>query len=149
METVEGRILSRRERASIAFVWSGRRPVPPNTCVAGGARTHWTEEARPVKKTRKLSIRVTEEELGGIKAKAQQAGRGLTDYVVRTCLGKRLLAWPQLEEAVKELKAIGRNLNQLTALAHMGRVQAVGLTELTERLKDVNTALRALLELGR
>lgn len=102
-----------------------------------------------MKKTRKLSIRVTEEELGGIKAKAQRAGRGLTDYVVRACLGKRVLAWSELTEAVKELKAIGRNLNQLTALAHMGRLQAVGLADLTEQLRGVNAALRALLELGR
>ena len=43
-------------------------------------------------------------------------------------------------------KAIGRNLNQLTLLANMGRVEAVNLTALTKRYAELNATLTELLE---
>ena len=47
---------------------------------------------------------------------------------------------------LKEQKAIGRNLNQLTLLANMGRVEAVNRTALTKRYAELNATLTALLE---
>ena len=49
-------------------------------------------------------------------------------------------------DSMNEQKAIGRNLNQLTMLANMGRVSCVNLTELTETVADVNQSLSSLLE---
>ena len=51
-----------------------------------------------------------------------------------------------LDEVLRQQKAIGRNLNQLTTLANMGRVTCVNLTELTEAVAAVNQSLSALLE---
>ncbi len=99
-----------------------------------------------IRKNRKLSIRVSEHELQGIKDKAKQAGMNLTDYVVKCCLRKQITVIPDLGDILKEQKAIGRNLNQLTTLANMGRIQTVGLADLTERHAAVNQALTDVLE---
>ena len=50
------------------------------------------------------------------------------------------------DDILKEQKAIGRNLNQLTLLANMGRVEAVNLTALTKRYAELNATLTELLE---
>ena len=99
-----------------------------------------------IKKNKKLSIRVSEDELNSIKSKAGQAGMNLTDYVIKCCLKKQITVIPDLGDVLKEQKAIGRNLNQLTVLANMGRIQTVNLAELTERHAAVNLALSDVLE---
>ena len=43
-----------------------------------------------------------------------------------------------------ELKAIGRNLNQLTMLAHQGHVTTVNLTEATSALQRNYAAINGL-----
>ncbi|HOW23675.1 MAG TPA: plasmid mobilization relaxosome protein MobC [Sedimentibacter sp.] len=47
---------------------------------------------------------------------------------------------------VRELKALGRNLNQLTILCNMGKVQAVNLDEFEETLANIHSQLRKLTE---
>ncbi len=99
-----------------------------------------------IRKNKKLSIRVSEDELQGIKGKAKQAGMNLTDYIVKCCLKKQITVIPDLGDVLKEQKAIGRNLNQLTTLANMGRIRTVNLAELTVRHAAVNQALSDVLE---
>ena len=45
----------------------------------------------------------------------------------------------------KQLKAIGNNLNQLTRLAHEGRVKAVDLKECSKTLFDIYGRLGEIL----
>lgn len=43
-----------------------------------------------------------------------------------------------------ELKAIGRNLNQLTVLSHQGKISAVNLSEAVSTLQKVYDAINVL-----
>lgn len=43
-----------------------------------------------------------------------------SDYVTACCLGKRIMILNGLTEVLRQQKAIGNNLNQLTVLANMG-----------------------------
>ena len=97
-------------------------------------------------KDKKMSIRISEENLALIHRKATKAKLNFTDYVTRACLGKQIVIIDGLDEILKEQKAIGRNLNQLTLLANMGRVEAVNLTALTKRYAELNATLMELLE---
>ena len=97
-------------------------------------------------KDRKMSIRISEENLTLIHKKATKAKLNFTDYVTRACLGKQIVIIEGLDEILKEQKAIGRNLNQLTLLANMGRVEAVNLMALTKRYAELNATLAELLE---
>ncbi len=44
-----------------------------------------------------------------------------SDYVTACCLGKRIVILDGLREVLRQQKAIGNNLNQLTVLANMGQ----------------------------
>lgn len=49
----------------------------------------------------------------------------MTDYIVQCALGKEIIQVEGLDEILSELKAQGRNINQLATLANMGRVSVV------------------------
>lgn len=57
---------------------------------------------------------------------------------------RKIIVIDSLPEMVRELKALGRNLNQLTILCNMGKVQAVKLDEFEETLADIHRQLRKL-----
>ncbi len=96
-------------------------------------------------KDRKLSIRLSEEDWGAIHAKAETAKMSLTSYITTCCLEKEIICIDGLDEVIRQQKGIGRNLNQLTTLANMGRVRTVHLEELTAAYSAVNDSLSSLL----
>ena len=97
-------------------------------------------------KNKKLSIRISDNFLEIIHMKAKKANMTLTDYVTFSCLEKQIFVIDGLNDVLKEMKAIGRNINQLTVLANMGRIEAVNLSELTEQYTRVSSTLNDLLE---
>lgn len=92
-----------------------------------------------------MSIRISEEDLQRIHHKAQQAKLNLTDYVTRCCLGKQITVIEGLDEVVRQQKAIGRNLNQLTTLVNMGRINSVHLKDITQAYAQVSDLLSDIL----
>ena len=80
-----------------------------------------------------------------IHHKADRAKLSLTDYVTRCCLGKQITVVEGLDEVVRQQKAIGRNLNQLTTLANMGRINSVYLRDLSEEYAKVSSLLSDIL----
>ena len=59
----------------------------------------------------------------------------MTEFILRCCKKKEIIVVPDLIETRKELYAIGKNLNQLSTLANMGRIT---LVDLTETHKEIN-----------
>lgn len=74
------------------------------------------------KKTEIITLRVTPQTKDRIRAKAQELGLTVTDYLCLCGLGKKIVRVDGLDQVLSELKAQGRNLNQLTTLANMGKV---------------------------
>ena len=70
----------------------------------------------------------------------------LIEYITDCCLGKQIVVIDGLDEVIRQQKAIGRNLNQLTTLANMGRVKTVYLQELTEAYTSVSSLLSDILK---
>ena len=77
------------------------------------------------KKTAIITVRITPENKQKIEQRAASAGMTVTDYLTTCALGKKIVRVDGLESILAELKAQGRNLNQLTVLANMGRVTVV------------------------
>lgn len=100
-------------------------------------------------KNKKLSIRISDADWQQFHDKAEQANMSLTEYVTTCCLGKKIVIINGLEEVICQQKAIGRNLNQLTTLANMGKVKTIYLKELTESYASVSSLLSDLLKKGR
>lgn len=100
-------------------------------------------------KNRKLSIRISDADWQQFHDKAEQANMSLTEFVTACCLGKRIVVIDGLDEVIHQQKAIGRNLNQLTTLANMGKVKAVYLKELTDAYAQVSSLLSDILKVRR
>ena len=128
--------------ASIAFDWSRS----DCRCSWGGTpATRFTAERNQMK-DKKMSIRISEENLNIVHYKAEQAKLTLTEYVTQCVLGKQIFVIDGLDEVLRQQKAIGRNLNRLTVLSNMGKVSCVNLQELTEEYAEFNRTLTDLLD---
>ena len=97
-------------------------------------------------KNKKLSIRISEADWQRFHDKAEQANMTLTEYITDCCLGKQIVVIDGLEEVIRQQKGIGRNLNQLTTLAHFGKIQTVYLKELTDAYATVSELLSDILK---
>ena len=84
------------------------------------------------KKTAILTARLTPAEKAAIERKAQRAHTTATDYIDKCALGNNARQTDELEPILSELKAQGRNLNQLTKLANMGHINLVDAENFTE-----------------
>ena len=71
-----------------------------------------------------------------------------SDYVISCCLSKKIIILDGLKEVLRQQKAIGNNLNQLTVLANMGKVQVANLDTAAQEFARINTVLRKLQEGG-
>ena len=99
-----------------------------------------------VKKSEIITLRVTPRVKETIRERAKAAGLTVTDYLCYSGLGKEIVRVERLEQVLSELKAQGRNLNQLTTLANMGRVTVVKGDTLAENYGKIYKQLRELLQ---
>lgn len=135
--------------ASIAFVWSATTPLPclPPVC---GALPHTPflqkTGGNNMKKDTKFSTRMASEDREAIKELAKQSGMSMSDYVTACCLGKQVVVIDGLKDVLKDLKSIGRNLNHLVTLAHMGRVTVIDLESVRQTFSELCAAVRLILE---
>ena len=88
-----------------------------------------------------IPIRVTEKELSVIDRKAAKARLSRTEYLITCALGKEITLIEDLKPILADLRRIGNNLNQLTRLANMGRIEAVSLDECKTTLTQVYAAI--------
>lgn len=91
-----------------------------------------------------VAMRFRENEYNAIKEKADKANLNFTEFVTRSALDKPIVIVDGLGDVLKEQKAIGRNLNQLTTLCNMGKIDCPDLTEMIagysavyDRLNDI------------
>lgn len=93
-----------------------------------------------------LSIRISTDDLKKIRVNAERAKLSQSEYVIRCCLGKRVVVMDGLKDVLTELRRIGNNINQLTVLANMGKLNAVDLGGITKSLAEIGRTLRDLQE---
>ena len=101
------------------------------------------------KKEYRITIRLSPEELSNIEAKAETAHMALSSYMRACALRHKVVVVEGVKECASELKAIGRNLNQLTVLAHEGRIQLVNLEGVESALEKNYIGIQQLAELER
>ena len=98
------------------------------------------------KKTEIVTARMTPEVKRQLQARARDANMTLTNYLIICGLGQEIVRVDGLDEVLSELKAQGRNLNQLTTLANMGRLTVLRgddlISEYTRLCDAVSTLIR-------
>ena len=97
------------------------------------------------KKTEIITLRVTPRTKAVIQERAKSVNKTATDYLCLCGLGKEIVQVKGLDKVLSELKAQGRNLNQLTTLVNMGKVTVVYGDRLAESYRQVSEQLRQLL----
>lgn len=97
------------------------------------------------KKTEIITLRVTPHTKEVIRARAKKAGLTVTDYLCLCGLGKEIVRVDGLDKVLPELKAQGRNLNQLTTLANIGKITVMYEDRLAEGYAQISEQLRQLL----
>jgi len=83
-------------------------------------------------KSRRINLRVTEKEYRKIVGKSKKANLSISRYVSLSALDKEIIFLNDIKEMNHQLSKIGNNLNQLTVLAHQGKIKEVNLTKTRE-----------------
>jgi hypothetical protein len=97
------------------------------------------------KKTEIITLRVTPRTKAVIQVRAKSVNKTVTDYLCLCGLGKEIVQVEGLDKVLSELKAQGRNLNQLTTLANMGKVTILRGDALVDKYGAICAQLLQLL----
>ena len=77
------------------------------------------------KRNETITVRCTTDERDKIKARADSHSMSLSDFIIRSALGKKIVVVNGLDEVIRQMKAIGNNINQLARAVNEGRISAV------------------------
>ena len=97
------------------------------------------------KKPHSIAFRVTYEQYKMIKEKAKNSNLSITDFIVKCCFDKEIIIVNDVRELMKELHAVGRNLNQLTTRAKLMNLEVVDLKPTYMKLVEIYTVLTELM----
>ncbi len=84
-----------------------------------------------------VAMRFRESDYAAIKRKAEKVNMNFTEFVTAAAMNKPITVINGLSDVLKEQKAIGRNLNQLTVLCNMSKIVCPDLTELIQQYGEV------------
>ncbi len=103
---------------------------------------------REKRKTEIVTMRMTPHTKEVLQEKAREANMTLTMYLCICGLGKQIVRVEGLDAVLAELKAQGRNLNQLTTLANVDKLKvlrgddlAEGYAKLCEQVGQITKAV--------
>ena len=97
-----------------------------------------------MKKTDRIEIRVTPEEKMLITTKSKQANKSISEYIIKSSIGKEIIVINELPEMITELRRIGNNINQLTRLANLRIITCVDLEDTKKELQKLWQSLNLL-----
>lgn len=84
-----------------------------------------------------VAMRFRESDYAAIKRKAEKVNMNFTEFVTAAAMNKPITVINGLSDVLKEQKAIGRNLNQLTVLCNMSKIVCPDLTEMIQQYGEV------------
>lgn len=86
-------------------------------------------------KDRKKTIRMSKEEEKRVLLSLEDTGLNFSDYVRKAINDHPVIVISGIRDLHMQVAKIGNNLNQLTMLAHEGRITSVNLAECLEMLQ--------------
>ncbi len=91
-----------------------------------------------------IAMRFRDSDYAAIKEKAEKVNMNFTEFVTVASMNKPITVINGLSDVLKEQKAIGRNINQLTTLCNMGKIVCPDLQELKQQYAEVLTTLNEI-----
>ncbi|WP_259253515.1 plasmid mobilization protein, partial [Salinibacter ruber] len=100
---------------------------------------------KPESERRSLThgLRLSPNEKKKLEQRAKRAGLNLSEYIRRRALGKKIQTKVE-EEAIRQIRRAGVNLNQIAKWANQGRNEAVH-SAAKSTIQEVKQAIRQLL----
>ncbi len=95
-------------------------------------------------KNERFNLRITSEEKANITNRANRTNRSTSQFLIDCAMNRKIVVIDDLAPMISELKAIGNNLNQLTILANMNRLNTVNLAETNQTLLAIHKQLAEL-----
>lgn len=95
-------------------------------------------------KNKLLNFRLSESDLAKIKVKSERANLTVSAYILSSALNKQIVVVDGLPETVKELHRIGININQLTTLVNLRKIECLELGEVKRELAGIWQLLNSL-----
>ena len=86
-------------------------------------------------KDRRKTIRMSKEEEKRVLSSLEDTGLNFSDYVRKAINDHPVIVISGIRDLHMQVAKIGNNLNQLTMLAHEGRITSVNLAECLEMLQ--------------
>lgn len=102
------------------------------------------------RRQKQIIIRLDDDEYNRIKQKADLAEKSVPGFLRDQAL-KTKIKWPLIPRAeaieiIKQIKAIGNNLNQLTRKVNQGKAQVAELSETRKELNNLWQLLNSALQ---
>lgn len=97
-------------------------------------------------RTQRITFRVTEYEEKLIIARADKTRMTKSNFIRSAVLNKPIVAIDGLPEFSTQLKRIGNNVNQLTVLLRMNRIETVNLQGIKEELQSITKSVASALQ---
>lgn len=110
-----------------------------------GGITVYKENKIITNKTKRIDLRVSETDLVKIDGKAACAKLSRSAYMIAAALDKNITVIDDGKKIAHQLFKIGSSVNQLTMLAHQGKIQVVYMDKFREEVKTVWQSLNALI----
>jgi uncharacterized protein (DUF1778 family) len=98
------------------------------------------------RKDKMVAMRFSQSEHSAIKHKSEKAKMNFTGFVTAAALDKPVVVIEGLDEVLKEQRAIGRNLNQITTLCNMGKIRVPDLEKVKTGFAAITDKLSELLK---
>lgn len=92
----------------------------------------------------RITIRLTPDQYESIRTRAETAQMTPSAYIRAAAMRHKVVVVDGVKELAHELKGLGRNLNQLTMLAHQDRFTAPDLRSIVQTLERVYDKLDTL-----
>ena len=88
-------------------------------------------------KTKRIDIRVTENQLLQIDKLAEKVLMNRSEFLISSALNKQITVIKSGKEIAFQLSKIGTNINQLKILAHQGKIKIVYLDKFAEGVNEI------------
>ena len=89
------------------------------------------------KREQRLIFRLSDKELRKVQKLADRAGMTVSEYLRYSSTHKKINVVDGLDDFSKELRAVGRNLNQLTRLCNQGKIQCLDLGSIKNKIAKI------------
>lgn len=108
---------------------------------SGNVEPEYSYEApdrkRRAPKDQTIAIRISTEDKEIIAARAKEIGLSVGEYMIRSARNDKTVIILDGKDILHQLSKLGTNLNQLTILAHKGRISALDLDDINQTLKKL------------